>query len=258
MSSIINALKKLEEEISEKEEVRPWPLKSPAKKSIHQRLKGSRLFNKRFFLVLAVVIIAVGGWLILSRKPWQKAPVWVAKTEIKPAKPSSLPEKPEKKVSLSDMPQKETPTNKDLIKSEPISNTAKTTPISARKHRERLPVPVAGTEEIKPTKPADLPGKMASTQRLPPKETPTEKAANKSEQNTAVERFASISLKHSGESGLQLQAIAWAGDSKNRMAVINGRIIREKESVDGVLVTHIGKGYVIFEKGTEEWRQLFR
>jgi hypothetical protein len=56
---------------------------------------------------------------------------------------------------------------------------------------------------------------------------------------------------------LKLPAFVWAGYSKSRMAVINGRIIRERESVDGALVTHIGKDYVIFEKGTEEWRQLF-
>ena len=56
----------------------------------------------------------------------------------------------------------------------------------------------------------------------------------------------------------ELQAISWSSNPKKRMVVINNRIVREGESVENVLVTHIGKDDVVLKKGREEWRQLFR
>ncbi len=57
---------------------------------------------------------------------------------------------------------------------------------------------------------------------------------------------------------MELQAIAWSTDPKSRLAVINGKIVREGGSVAGVFVTHIGKDDVFFKKGREEWRQQLR
>ncbi len=235
MSSILKALKKLENGFPEQRDIRPRLQKRRTKKTIHQRVIGTWLYNKRIVIIFVVVILAVGGWLILNRKPREEGPVLVAKTEIKPVKSVDLPEK---KASIPNMVQKKRP-------------------ISARKPRKKAPALFAKTE-IKPAKPLILPEKKASIPDMNQKETSTREDVEKSEQNTKAERFASIPVKQANETRLKLQAIAWSSDPESRIAVINGRIVREGGSVEGVFVTNIGKDEIIFRKGGEEWRQLFR
>ena len=89
------------------------------------------------------------------------------------------------------------------------------------------------------------------------KETVAGKPSEKSGQNTKAARFASMNVKRSNQTNIELQAIAWSNDPKSRLAVINGRILRERESIDNVIVMHIGRDEVIFKKGLEEWTQMF-
>ncbi len=235
MSSILKALKKLENGFSEQREIRPSLQKRRTKKAIHHRVTGTWLYNQRFFIIFAVVILAVGGWLILNRKPREEGTVLVAKTEIKPVKSVDLPEK---KTFIPNMVQKKRP-------------------ISASKPRKKAPALFA-KKDIKPAKPLNLPEKKASMPDMDQMEASTREDIEKSEQNTKAERFASIPVKQVNETRLKLQAIAWSSEPESRIAVINGRIVREGGSVEGVFVTNIGKDEVIFRKGGEEWRQLFR
>jgi type II secretory pathway component PulC len=66
-----------------------------------------------------------------------------------------------------------------------------------------------------------------------------------------------IPFKSAGSSGLKLQAIAWSSDSKKRITVVNGRILREGSSIEGALIIKIDKNDVSFQKGGEQWRQKF-
>ena len=67
----------------------------------------------------------------------------------------------------------------------------------------------------------------------------------------------SLPFKSSGGSGLKLQAIAWSSDSKERICVVNGRILREGSSIEGAFIVQIDKNDVSFQKGGEQWRQKF-
>jgi hypothetical protein len=49
-------------------------------------------------------------------------------------------------------------------------------------------------------------------------------------------------------------AIAWADDPARRLAVVNGHIVREGESVDGYSVTQIRKDDIIVNDGSRSWR----
>lgn len=254
MSSILNSLKKLENELAEQSEVQFRSQKRHTQKAIHQRLRSTRFFNKLFFIIFVIIILAVGRWLILNGKPGKNAPALVAKTEIKPAKSAGLSEE---KASSLDLPQKKMSANKDAEESEPITKKAKMTSIPARNSRENVPALVAKTE-IKSAKPLSLHEKKVPIPDLPRKKTATKKNVKKYEQNTKAKRFAAIPVKQDSESQLKLQAIAWSSDPKNRIVVINDHIVREGEFVEGVFVTHIGKEEVIFRKERAEWRQLFR
>ena len=219
-----------------------------------KRVMSKLRINMLFFIIFAIVILTVGAVPILSQKPREKASSIVVKNEIKPAKPVSLPEK---KVSMSDLTNKEMSSKKDVEKAEPIAKAVKMTSISVPKPQKKSLALVSQTE-IKSSKHLSSPKNKPAIQDLLQKETTTSKDVEKSEQNTEAERFASIPVKQAGETGLKLQAIAWSSDSKNRLVVINGNIVREGESIEEVFVEHIGKNEVIFKNGREEWRQLFR
>ena len=59
------------------------------------------------------------------------------------------------------------------------------------------------------------------------------------------------------DSKLKLQALAWSDDAVRRMAVINGRIVHEGDSVDGYQVLKIRSEDVIVEADGKSWRLEF-
>jgi type II secretory pathway component PulC len=56
---------------------------------------------------------------------------------------------------------------------------------------------------------------------------------------------------------LKLQALAWTDVDARRMAVINGRIVHEGDSVDGYQVLKIRKEDVIVNENGKSWRLAF-
>lgn len=59
------------------------------------------------------------------------------------------------------------------------------------------------------------------------------------------------------DSKLKLQALAWSSDAARRMAVINGRIVREGESVDGYQINQIRQEDVVVTDGRQSWSLEF-
>jgi len=60
------------------------------------------------------------------------------------------------------------------------------------------------------------------------------------------------------DSSLKLMAIAWADDPKSRIAVINDRIVREGDVIEGMAISRINEDEVILRKGGNNWKLLFR
>ena len=56
---------------------------------------------------------------------------------------------------------------------------------------------------------------------------------------------------------LKLQAIAWSKSAAQRIAVINGHVVREGESVEGFSVNQIRQEDVIVNDGSESWQLEF-
>jgi hypothetical protein len=64
-------------------------------------------------------------------------------------------------------------------------------------------------------------------------------------------------LSRLDNSKLKVMAIAWHGQATRRIAVINGHIVKEGESVDGYAITQIRKDDVIVNDGSRSWRVEF-
>lgn len=236
MSSILKALKKLENQATDQSHGLFWQPKNHKQNNDHEQITGHRRLKKRYVIIFAGLVFAVGAGLILSQKLHERKPQLITKKEATLQKSIRLPEK---KAVMPDRVQKELSSQKDVKKIEPIEKAA---PPSA--HKSRRNTAVLSNKKTLPLKQAR-------------KETVAGKPSEKSGQNTKADRFASMPVKRSNQTNIELQAIAWSNDPKSRLAVINGRILRERESIDNVIVMHIGRDEVIFKKGQEEWKQMF-
>ena len=254
MSSILKALKKIESELPEKSEIQFRQQEIDPQKIIHKRITDKLRLKKQFFVIFAAIILAAGGGLVLGRKPWEQIPSPATKTETEHTKPLS---RIGKKTADRDLSQKKKTAKNSDEKITAVTQAVKKESPPAIKLREKEPVLVKRTE-IKIPKSVSHNNKRRAGQNLIQKDNNTKYRAEKSGQHSKDRRILSIPVKQAHESGLHLQAIAWSSDPKSRIAVINGRVLREGGSVERVLVTHIGKNEVIFKKQGEEWKQLFR
>jgi hypothetical protein len=253
LSSILKALKKLENEFPEKSEVRFWQQTKPKGMSSHKGVSGGLGFKKNFFLILALLVIAFSIGLALNLKPWHRKPTLISKIQTPPPAVLSVPAKevsgqgPVRKSSSLETATKDT---------QPIKGRPRKTSESYGAMKSKGLSSVKKTD-TKPFTPLSLSKEKTSRSEEIQHKTVNEKPGEEHGQQTKAEWFASIPVKQAGESKLELQAIAWFSDPKSRLAVINGRVVREGEFIDRVNIMHIGKDEVIFKKGTEEWRQLF-
>lgn len=239
MSSILKALKKLDDQAADQNHVRFWRSRKHMQNDDHERINGHLRFKKHYVIIFAGLVLAVGAGLILSQKLHEKKPELITKKEAILEKSVRLPEK---KAAISDSVQKELSFRKDVKKIEPAATAAKAAPPSAHKSIENTTV---------------LFNQKTSPLKQTPKETVAGQHSEEPEQNTKDDRFASMPVKRSNQTKIEVQAIAWANDPKSRLAVINGLILREGESIDNVIVMHIGKDAIVFKKGEEGWKQMF-
>ena len=255
MSSILKALKKLENEVKDQSDGQLNPKQFRTKKEVQKRSKTSSLFNKRFFIITASLIVIVGGGMILKFKPSKKQQPRIVQTVEKPEpKPVNLDKK---STPLPVIPKEKTLLREYDKKSESITKAEQKPPKPAAEPQEMMAA-FFGKRGNKSAKSESASEQKASARQSPAKDTFSWKKKEKIESEKDTKRFESIPIKHAGESMFELQAISWASNPKKRMVVINNRIVREGESVEDALVKHIGKDEVVFKKGREEWRQLFR
>lgn len=239
MSSILKALKKLESQNADQNHVRFHRPKNHSLNIGHEQINGHPRFKKRYVIIFTGLVFVVGAWLILSQKLHEKIPELITKEEIALEKPARLPEN---SAFKPDRAKKELSSRKDGKKIEPIARAAKAaTPSSYKSQRNSA---------------------VLLNEKTPPrqkvrKETVAKKHIEKPEQNTKTDWFASTPVRRSNQTKIELQAIAWSKDPKSRLAVINGLILKERESIDNVIVLHIGRDAVVFRKGQEEWKQMF-
>jgi type II secretory pathway component PulC len=237
LSSILTALKKLENEEQQKQEdirslsraVHEKKLKSQNSLLILQTIKKSGFIFAAFILMLGV---GFSGFKYLSQKniistavnsiKSQKRSSYISETEhYMQEKKKEFPAVVNQTSDKSNMLLTKTADNSNKInikstKAEPVSEQAK-------------------TEE--------------TTMVL---KTPTmiDAMPDKSEKQ--------IPVRVENDSILKLQAIAWSDDPQSRIAVIDGQIVREGETISGASIIHINENEVIIKENGEELRLLFK
>ncbi|MBT8356941.1 MAG: GspB domain-containing protein [Desulfobacterales bacterium] len=220
MSSILKALKKLEKETPRDGDSQPYPV--DVKRTVENQVtKKQKYYKLLLILFSAIIIISLSVFLLTGQN--------VSK---------------EKNSSDGAL------IVRKAIPARPVKENVKIASVPDFKSSKRRKRPSARIKKAK--KPPGYSKVRTSASK--------EATKDKSSTNTRTKpKFArpSLPFKPSGVSGLKLQAIAWSSNSKDRICVVNGRILHEGSSIDGALIFRIDKNDVSFQKEGERWKQKF-
>jgi hypothetical protein len=227
LSSILKALKKLEDE---------HPRKTGSDASLTHNLGVKKTLRRweinsgRFALLLwgalTVVVLAAAGWFF----------VYMRSPDESPPPAAQLPSGPLPTVAVKEK-QAGAAGNPKMAVQRSTSNS------KASKRRPQT-VPGAAKTRTSPTATAQNPKSQKQRQAVSPP------PANQ----TKVQTTTGLPVL---QTGLELQAVSWSPDPANRIAVINGSIIREGGSIEGYSVVRIAEDEVQVRKGLSQWRLVF-
>jgi len=262
LSTILKALKRIDQTTPPPDDPQAWPPKVDTKKTVKSRVHKIWLYRRVYLTLFLIVIVIAAGWLVYSQKHWLTARIFPQKTsakgpiyqaKISPGSDESRSVVSENEPALKrqnagpgqrpaggDRPPRTLPRTPELQKSEknkifPSSRKIQPpeTKTTAKSNTSRAPAAISEKSVQSDTRPAAA---------APEKKSPSQAAR---------------SYRRLDDSKLDLQAIAWSKEASQRLAVINGHIVREGESVEGFLVNQIREDTVIVNDGTESWQLEF-
>ena len=271
MSTILKALKQIDQ-TTPPEDLQSWPPKIDIKETVKTRVQKIRLNRKVYLAALLTLIIVAVGWLAYSQKDLllakissdrisendrsastgssENSPVYQAKIYGPTSKKArgSAKNLANKRADMNSGPGHKRPGQSPKMSGS--QKAAKNPIFTATGKTESLPKSPSSISRISPSQTAARKKAVRSKTRasvaLPPKKS-----------RPAVKQD-SRSYRRLDDSKLQLQAIAWSKNAAQRIAVINGHIVREGESVEGFSVTQIRQDDIIVNDGNESWQVEFR
>jgi hypothetical protein len=234
VSAILKALKKLEQEtvgnagVPLNGSVKGRPRKQPGKRPGSLVVPGLVAFTLCIFAGIGILIYTQNTSVFKSTSP--ESPVVPIKDEN-----AVLPEKiPVEKIPSQSRPSKvviQKPTIRKPVLAAPEFEFA-TAGISITNQPQ-----VVADESSVPAMPAVVENEFI---RKP--------VAKKTEPPVAVIEDPTV----------ELQAISWSADPDKRLAIINGKICREKDRVAGYVIQSINSDDVIVSKGSEKGKIVFK
>jgi len=247
LSSILQALKKIEESAPPEESLNPAQALNP-RTVFGQRHRGRWLTSKIIYMGLAaVVVLAAGiliqGWMSGEADPRGGKPVTAAADSAPDGADAFRAKLPDTKTAAPSPPvAAPAPVPADAPETTPIQNPAP--PARAAKPAARA-LPKEAPDAPSAERPSASAQRAAPARETPPPNRPP--ATRTPEDN----------LGRLDDSKLKVMAIAWHGVATRRIAVINGHVVKEGETVDGYTITRIRKDDVIVNDGSRSWRVEF-
>lgn len=254
MSSILKALKKIDEHSQSPESAHPWPQPLDAQGTITGGIK--RRWSRRRMttcIVTAACLLTVTMLLMLRQgeKP-ARLPRNDGNGNERAAAAPPEPAVSRSKIDQAPAPGEPPAASPPRIASKPPA-ARQTVPAAPKKNQPIDREPPAARPLSKsrpqPASPAAPPqtGEKASKPA-------TVKAVNPGRPSSA-EQSPTYSRLQSAD--LELQAIAWSPEPAKRIAVINGRIVREGEAVGAYTLMRIRPDDIVLHDGSKSWQVIF-
>jgi hypothetical protein len=158
MSSILNALKKLDKQSQPPKSDPSWPKEIDTKQAINNRVRRFRLLSRLFSSVVIVVIAVAGTWFFLSQKQ-------VPKDRISAA----LPRSAEKEKAAPPVPVAEKKAEPEISvgQSAVPAGIPPTLPLPSPAIPLKLPEKTAGISDLSETKPKPEPPPVNVPEKMP-------------------------------------------------------------------------------------------
>jgi len=258
VSSILKALQKLE---ADSNSLRSWKMNGRTAGKINRRPRGLLFFGT----LLSLAILAFAGGVIYFRNPdgtmnnffssaFRKYLSQPDQDTMQPIH-RKMPEPQKRRVQRATPPPgtRAGAQTGGLSGSQPLAGDAPDNRIADTVPEKPQQSPSMRIDKEKPIqKRSDLHAAQLKTQQVQSPKPPAPAVPE-----THISKDASIPpIVH--DPSISLQAIAWAEDPQERIVVINGQILREGESVEGIVIEGIKEDRVIVRKGIESMTLLFR
>jgi len=266
LSTILKALKRIDQTSPPPDDLQAWPPKVDPQKPVRARVYKIWLYRKVYLALILTVVVIAAGWLAYSQRHWLASKILPQKQSAKgPVYQAKIqPETDESKGAVS----QKAPT----VKRQKTRSSAGSVPRPAGVEgaSRRVP-PIQAAQKDPENKGITSPGTapFSATDTAPQSNisrSPIVGSAKSKQSDTRPETAAPMkkstprvarSYQRLDDSKLKLQAIAWSPDAAQRIAVINGHIVREGESVEGFLVNQIRQENVVVNDGSESWQLEF-
>lgn len=243
MSSILQALKKVEQEAATHSETQP-PLLSKAWPSRRPRAFGAqkRVSWLTVFIVMGALTALGLGWQHHMSRPNEPIDLPLAAGD---RLPRDIATEPSLKLTAQDR--------------------ASVSSQSSRLNAESGFSSPAASEEPRPEKGKQV-ARTGGSRSLPRAETPANEIefnnpdSGPREPRTSVFSSSTSSdvplakIQQQKKKGFVLQALVWSEESTECWAMVNGRSVRTGDFVNQARVTHIGQNHIIFEKNGTKWK----
>ena len=266
MSTILKALKRIDQTTPPSDDLQAWPSSIDTQKTVKARVRKIWLQRRVYLALILIIVLIAAGWLAYSQRVWLASKILPQKTSAKgPIYQAKI--HPGSETSKAPVSRKA-----PNLKGQNARSGAGSVPRPAgveRSSRRTPPIPASQKNQknkmITSTGNAPSPGtNIASKPNV--SRSPAAGPAKSRQRNTRPASVAPMkksttrvarSYRRLDDSKVKLQAIAWSKDAAQRLAVINGHIVREGESVDGYLINQIRKDDVVVNDGSTSWQLEF-
>jgi hypothetical protein len=276
LSTILKALKRIDHTTPPPEDLQSLPLRINTKETLKARVYKIWLYRKLYLSLILLLAVIAAGWfvysqkdLLLSKLPWAKqssdkipANRNADKVTIYQAKINPNPNQ-----SGSAAKKRTTPSGRKNIR---IGTSAEkdhaganlsSRPLPQMPAQQKIPILTSsdktGSSGQTPTAIPKISQTQTAGSRKAVQRNPLQSAATSAEKAQAMPTPVSRSYQRLNDDKLKLQAIAWSNEAAQRIAVINGHVVREGESVEGFSVNQIRREDVIVNDGTQSWQLEF-
>lgn len=228
MSSILRALKKLDEESSTAQQEGGAP-KINIRHVVPQSARPPRFNYRVISIVLTVLLLAAFGWIFMIRDNTPN-PAPKPGTQHETQKKQESPEN-----TAAPVPTPAAKTAGDTSSNTPSPQTG--TKVNREETTRNIPTPVGHTQP-----PAAVPVVPQPVPRRPsgamPKPNPT----------------GPVPTVTPNRPQFKFQGVLWSEKPERRVALINDKYLKEGDTINGVIILKIEKNSVTLQSGKDKWK----
>ncbi|WP_459917383.1 hypothetical protein [Desulfocicer niacini] len=273
MSSVLNALKKLEkEQPSSDVEHRQWLKKTTIERSLFDRLRQRLRFHRFSYGIWAtVVFFFIGGMAIIISADFFHPISVVSFSGQDPEKPLPLSEPVlNNNQQRGTIPATIIPDQGGVTSSKIVEDHQKTS-------FESFENQISDSSQSAPTIPAEAAplnvvtpaSNFIKKQSLKKKTLEEQAARSPGEPHVLIGKVSSETVstpsasheKYTAEvlndAAMKIQAISWNKTPSSRLAVIGRHVVRQGDRIEQYTVIQINQGNIILGKGVKRWKILF-